>query len=422
MAHKTLINGTQYGIKGGKTLISGTSYSVKNGKTLINGTAYDIKFSIEPGTIDIGTASDSVDVTCIAYGNGYYVAGINTVSNDGSLTINTAAVAITTDPSSDWTIVPLWQNNGSNSKALVNDIIFANNTWVAVGVNQTSSTYKRANFSYSDSPIPFKNMSNGILWSGNGEAKCITYANNHWVAGGYTSLSTRNYAEIVVIDNIANTTNWKYMELWNSTNSRDACVNSIQYVDTFSRWIIGGSYTNSNNDFGVVGTAQATVPSSADDWSYDTDSLVGSHINNLIYVDGNFVAAIDSGGSIAIKYTDNISTSTPKWTYLSALDGKLATNATKIRYVNGYYVLCGTYRDMESTWGVIAYSTSIEGSWTVCKFWNSVLTSSIVNDIIFADNCYVTIGYHSSSSLRIGSVAYAPNISDFNNLYMEVRT
>lgn len=41
---KTLINGTEYTIKGGKTLINGTGYSVKQGSTLVGGTAYSINF------------------------------------------------------------------------------------------------------------------------------------------------------------------------------------------------------------------------------------------------------------------------------------------------------------------------------------------------------------------------------------------
>jgi hypothetical protein len=44
MAHKALINGTAYDVKGGKCLVNGTSYSVKKGRTLIDGTGYDITF------------------------------------------------------------------------------------------------------------------------------------------------------------------------------------------------------------------------------------------------------------------------------------------------------------------------------------------------------------------------------------------
>ena len=45
MAHKTIINGTAYEVKGGKCLVNGTKYSIKKGRTLINGTGYEIKFS-----------------------------------------------------------------------------------------------------------------------------------------------------------------------------------------------------------------------------------------------------------------------------------------------------------------------------------------------------------------------------------------
>ena len=44
MAHKTLVNGTAYEVKGGKCLVNGTAYSIKKGRTLIGGTGYDITF------------------------------------------------------------------------------------------------------------------------------------------------------------------------------------------------------------------------------------------------------------------------------------------------------------------------------------------------------------------------------------------
>lgn len=44
-AHKTLVNGTAYTVKGGKCMVNGTVYNILKGRTLINGTGYDIKFS-----------------------------------------------------------------------------------------------------------------------------------------------------------------------------------------------------------------------------------------------------------------------------------------------------------------------------------------------------------------------------------------
>lgn len=45
MAHKTLINGTNYEVKGGKCLVNGTVYNILKGRTLIDGTGYDITFA-----------------------------------------------------------------------------------------------------------------------------------------------------------------------------------------------------------------------------------------------------------------------------------------------------------------------------------------------------------------------------------------
>lgn len=43
-AHKTLVNGTVYTVKGGKCLVNGTVYNILKGRTLIGGTGYDINF------------------------------------------------------------------------------------------------------------------------------------------------------------------------------------------------------------------------------------------------------------------------------------------------------------------------------------------------------------------------------------------
>lgn len=63
MAHKTLIGGTAYEIKGGRTLVNGTDYDIKAGKTLVGGTAYDVSFG-EPVTVNIslisGVANESL--------------------------------------------------------------------------------------------------------------------------------------------------------------------------------------------------------------------------------------------------------------------------------------------------------------------------------------------------------------------------
>lgn len=54
MAHKTLVGGTAYEIKGGRTLAGGTGYSIRKGRTLVGGTGYDISFKPSICTITFG--------------------------------------------------------------------------------------------------------------------------------------------------------------------------------------------------------------------------------------------------------------------------------------------------------------------------------------------------------------------------------
>ena len=49
MAHKTLISGTSYALKGGTDLTAGTSYQTWGGRTLVNGTRYEVCFEPEIG-------------------------------------------------------------------------------------------------------------------------------------------------------------------------------------------------------------------------------------------------------------------------------------------------------------------------------------------------------------------------------------
>ena len=54
MAHKTRVNGTNYGITGGKCRVNGTNYSIKKGRTLIGRTGYDILFTKKLGNMAVG--------------------------------------------------------------------------------------------------------------------------------------------------------------------------------------------------------------------------------------------------------------------------------------------------------------------------------------------------------------------------------
>ena len=75
MAHKILIGGTAYDIKGGKCLVGGTVYSIKKGRTLIGGTGEDIVFSSVSPILDENDWATIREVSDAGQGSNYWSIG-----------------------------------------------------------------------------------------------------------------------------------------------------------------------------------------------------------------------------------------------------------------------------------------------------------------------------------------------------------
>ena len=75
MAHKTLISGTAYEVKGRKCLVNGTSYDIKKGRTLINGTGEDIVFSSVSPILDENDWTTIREVSDAGQGANYWSIG-----------------------------------------------------------------------------------------------------------------------------------------------------------------------------------------------------------------------------------------------------------------------------------------------------------------------------------------------------------
>lgn len=85
-AHKTLVGGTSYTVKGGKCMVNGTVYNILKGRTLIDGTGYDITFGPDVSltwvinktptlitlTTDIGFTSNGKTFNQISISSGLY--------------------------------------------------------------------------------------------------------------------------------------------------------------------------------------------------------------------------------------------------------------------------------------------------------------------------------------------------------------
>lgn len=114
MAHKTLIEGTAYNIKGGRDLIGGTGYSKKNGKVLIDGTVHAIEF-VKKLRITIVNAIDSSNMSgSVIYNGKAHTSGTLEVEQGETVTI-----ALRNDGGNGWCFVGVNGNDAASGSSHV---------------------------------------------------------------------------------------------------------------------------------------------------------------------------------------------------------------------------------------------------------------------------------------------------------------
>lgn len=76
------------------------------------------------------------------------------------------------------------------------------------------------------------------------------------------------------------------------------------------------------------------------------------------------------------------------------LDAENQGSVQSIRYVNGYYVICGSdYYNSRKFRGRIAYTKDPSGSWTIIDMYNkNNLYFESIKDIVYANGYYVVVG------------------------------
>ena len=114
MAHKTLIDGTAYNIKGGRDLIGGTGYAKKSGKVLIDGTVYAIEF-VKKLRITIVNAIDSSNMSgSVIYNGKAHTSGTLEVEQGETVTI-----ALRNDGGNGWCFVGVNGNDAASGSSHV---------------------------------------------------------------------------------------------------------------------------------------------------------------------------------------------------------------------------------------------------------------------------------------------------------------
>lgn len=97
MAHGTRINGTAYGVTGGKCFVAGTEYSIKKGCALVDGTGYGIEFW-EPTRINVTKETQGYNDTYIQINEGEKISSTQTLEFEAGENVILFARAVGVGP------------------------------------------------------------------------------------------------------------------------------------------------------------------------------------------------------------------------------------------------------------------------------------------------------------------------------------
>ena len=227
---------------GGFSSVSDICYG--NGYWVVAGSRMDGYASVAYSTSLTGTWSnedlwDNSDYTnnlnCIAYANGYFVAGgVYSATSKKCY----ARIAYATDPNGSWTKVNVWESSYRGSaNAAINGITYANGQWAVCGEYCKESSTYGLSMAYAaglDGTWTTKD-----IWTGENtdSVECIAYADGYWMVGGHCT-GTKS-ARIAYSTSPGGT--WNTIDVWTGTANTDA-INDITYGSGY--WLLGGEYYN----------------------------------------------------------------------------------------------------------------------------------------------------------------------------------
>lgn len=117
-------------------------------------------------------------------------------------------------------------------------------------------------------------------------------------------------------------------------------------------------------------------------------------------------AYIGVGGKAQLCYTSALPPAT-----MSLWSGESNINISDVTYANGYYVACGSYYDGTKYYARIAYTTSLDGSWTIKNIWEGTTSQEGAYSIAYANGYWVVGGASRSSNTYYGRIAYTTSLN-----------
>ncbi len=201
---------------------------------------------------------------------------------------------------------------------------------------------------------------------------------------------------------------WTTTDIWSGTSNNND-IYSVNYINGY--WVACGTYYDGTSFWARI--AYATSPDGTwtikDVWS-TTSTGVGKTGTSIAYGNGYWVVGGQSYNIMNSKICGRIAYSTSlngTWTTKDLWSNSGGSNGVQsVSYANGYWVAGGCYYTNNGYYARIAYATSPNGTWTTKDLWNGNGGGWIEN-ITYAEGYWVAVGSYATSSEAQARIAYA---------------
>lgn len=151
-------------------------------------------------------------------------------------------------------------------------------------------------------------------------------------------------------------------------------------IDLGAKWLLCNGDSLDSSLYPELANVLPSENNLNSDWT-KSSQIITSGVPCWLFYNGQYAYVINNGDDAVLYYSNSIE---GEWSSKSILTGYDFVSVNKFLYLNGYYIICGSCRvsSSSSTIGFYAYSTSLDGSWTV----KTVSNTFNFNSVAYAKN------------------------------------
>lgn len=134
-------------------------------------------------------------------------------------------------------------------------------------------------------------------------------------------------------------------------------------IDLGAKWLLCNGDSLDSSLYPELANVLPSENNLNSDWT-KSSQIITSGVPCWLFYNGQYAYVINNGNDAVLYYSNSIE---GEWSSKSILTGYDFVSVNKFLYLNGYYIICGSCRvsSSSSAIGFYAYSTSLDGSWTV---------------------------------------------------------